>query len=429
MLPIILFGNYSQLEGHPMKLNSIREQRAHKVAAMRAMLAKAETEKRSLNAEEKTAFDALKAEVADLEQQEQRVLFLEEVERRSGGQPIPQAGMTDLENRVSLVEVIRAQTEGRQLDGAAAEYHREAERRTGRKAKGIYVPLSLFERRASTTSTAAELVPTIHRADQYISPLRNALLTRRMGVRVLSGLTGNIEIPKHGSSMTVGWVGEDSDLSSSDMSFDQVDLSPKHAGGFTRLSRQLIQQSSPDVEQLVRDDFTALIAQTIDTAIITGAGGTEPTGVLNASDTQSQDLATLDWSGILTMVEKLELQNAQSGNTNWLSSPGVKKMLGGTLKEAGIAGYLLEGGMMAEFPLFSTNQVPFHEGSPQQGQLILGDWTQVLLGIWSEIDILVNPYETEAFKKGAVLVRAMSTIDVGIRHPQAFVIGKNIVVS
>ena len=51
-----------------------------------------------------------------------------------------------------------------------------------------------------------------------------------------------------------------------------VTLSPKHAGGVTELSRQLIMQSSPDVEQLVRDDFAAVLAQAIDSALIKGGG-------------------------------------------------------------------------------------------------------------------------------------------------------------
>ena len=43
-----------------MKLNDLREQRALKVTEMRALLAKAEAEKRQLSADESTAFDKLK---------------------------------------------------------------------------------------------------------------------------------------------------------------------------------------------------------------------------------------------------------------------------------------------------------------------------------------------------------------------------------
>ena len=52
-------------------------------------------------------------------------------------------------------------------------------------------------------------MPTDYRPDQYIEPFRNSLLARRLGVRVLSGLSGNVSIPKHGTGMTVGWVALD----------------------------------------------------------------------------------------------------------------------------------------------------------------------------------------------------------------------------
>ncbi len=49
-----------------------------------------------------------------------------------------------------------------------------------------------------------------------------------------------------------------------------------------------------------------------------------------------------------------------------------------------------------------------------------------MLGIWSEIDILVNPFAEAPYKKGNVLVRAMSTVDIGVRHPEAFVVASDL---
>ena len=82
---------------------------------------------------------------------------------------------------------------------------------------------------------------------------------------------------------------------------------------------------------------------------------------------------------------------------------------------------------MAGIQSYSTNQVPNNATpDPDAGIAILGDWSQVLLGIWSEIDILVNPYAQPAYGRGGVLVRAMSTVDVALRHPQAFVVASDI---
>src|SRR5690606_33056352 len=205
------------------------------------------------------------------------------------------------------------------------------------------------------------------------------------------------------------------------MSFDEVTLAPKHVGGKTEMSRQLIQQSAPAIEQLVRDDLAFLIAQQIDSALIYGGGSSEPTGIMASigsnGGVQSGSLATLDWEAVLTMLEQIELENTTAAN--WLTCPQAKTVLASTLKETGLPGYLLDGGRMADLPLYSTNQIaPDSSGAP----VILGDWSQVLLGIWSEIDILVNPYAEPAYSRGGVLVRAMATCDIALRHPQAFVV-------
>lgn len=408
-----------------MRLHEIKEKRAALVTEMRGILSGAGDK---LSAEQQTKFDGLKTQITELEGQEARAAFLESEERRLLGQSTgsEHRDHANLESRVSISRILQAQMEGRSLSGAEAEYALETERRTGRKPEGVFVPLSAFERRVNTTTSAGELVPTDHRADQYISPLRNALLARKLGVRVLSGLRGNVTMPKHGTGLTVGWVAEGGNLGDSDMGFDPVTLAPKHAGGKTEMSRQLIQQSSPDCEQLIRDDLAAAIAAAIDSALILGGGANEPTGVLSTVGIQTSSLATLNWLNVLTMIQKAELENA--GVVNWLTHAKAKTKLASTLKAAGIPGYLLENGRMADLPLFSTNQVPEKAGAPATGRVILGDWSQVMLGIWSEVDILVNPYAEPAYSRGGVNVRVMTTCDIALRHPKAFVVADDLAI-
>ncbi|MDZ4145695.1 MAG: phage major capsid protein [Burkholderiales bacterium] len=409
-----------------MTIASIRETRAAKVATMRHMLAAAETEKRSFNAGEQTAFDALKTEITGLEAAESRAAFLQDAERRALGHPVGDKHAAGLERSVNVVDVIRAQMEGRALSGAAAEYQQETERRTGRKAQGVFIPMAALEQRVTTAANAPEIVPTNHRPDQYIDPLRNSLLARKLGVRVLSGLTGNVSVPKFGTGTTTGWVAENTALTPSDMTFDSVTLAPKHAGGITEMSRQLLQQSSPDIEALVRSDLSFMLAQAIDSALIKGGGANEPTGVLATVGIQTANLATLTWANILAMLQKLDISNASAANI--VASMKVKAKLQGTLKATGIAGYLMEGGRMADLPVYFSNQVAEKAGAPNTGKLIAGDWSQVMLGIWSEVDILVNPFAETAYSKGNVLVRAMSTVDIAVRQPTAFVFAEDIAI-
>lgn len=399
-----------------MKLAALREQRSAKVSAMKAIVDTAANDSRDLTADETKQFDTLKGEERTLATQIERAEYLAEAERRSTAAPILKSVGDDFDKlaaSVSVVKVIRAQMEGRSLDGIEAEYAKEAERRSGRKAEGIYIPMQALEQRVNTTTSAAELVATNNRPQDYIGALRNRLLARKLGVRVLSGLSGNVSIPKHGTGLALGWVTEGGAVGDASMTFDEVTLTPKHTGGKTEMSRQLIQQSSPGIEQIVRDDLAALIAQQIDTAILNGTGlAGQPTGILNATGIQTAVMPTT-WAGVLGLAQLLENENLDGGV--WLSAPAVKTTLASTEKVAGQAEFLLQNGLMADRAYHSTNQMP-------ASKLLLGDFSQVLLGIWSEIDILVNPYAEPAYTRGGVQVRAMATCDVGLRHAKAFVV-------
>jgi HK97 family phage major capsid protein len=209
------------------------------------------------------------------------------------------------------------------------------------------------------------------------------------------------------------------------MDFDSKSLSPKHVGALSEMSRQLIQQSSPDIEQLLRDDMSVVLAAALDSALIKGGGTNEPTGIIPTSGILTQSLSTLDWAGIASMIEKIELANATAGA--WLCSPGVTKKLRVTLKSATAgAAYLCENNRMADLPVHTTKQVPL---ATAKGQLILGDFSQVLLGIWSELDILVNPFDSTAYARGGGMVRAMATCDIALRQPTGFVLANDITVS
>lgn len=400
-----------------MKLNALREQRSTKVASMKALVDKAAAESRDLSAEEIKQFDDLKVEERTLAAQVERAEYLGDLERRSAGEPVsgnPSADFDRLAGSVSVVKVLKAQMEGRSLDGAEGEYAKEAEKRSGRKAEGAFVPFKSLEKRANTTVTAPELIGTDHRAQDYIGPLRESLVARALGVRVLSGLVGNVSIPKFGSGLETGWITEGQPVPEGQMSFDGVTLTPKHVGGKTEMSRQLLQQSSPGIEQLVREDLSFLIAKQIDRAIINGFGAAgEPRGILNTLGIQTADMPDT-WLEVLAMLQKLD--DVEIANGRWLTTSTIRTLLAGTEKVVGSgSGFLYQGGTLADLPLTTSKNVP-------EKKLILGDFSQVLLGVWSEVDILVNPFAEPAYSRGGVQVRAMATVDTAVRHPQGFVV-------
>lgn len=402
-----------------MKLFEVREQRALKVAEMRAL---AEGE---MNADKKAAFDKLKGEVVALEQDEQRAQFLEEAERRAMGQPADKQA-AQLESRISVLDAINAQIEGRSLSGALAEFNQE-QKRQGIASRGVLVPASLFEKRATTT-TAAQIVPDDYAPNEYVGLLRNSMVVQRLGARVLPNLRGDLVIPKAATAHTAEWLGEGDKLVGSNATYDSIKLTPRHVGAKTELSRQLLQQSSPAVEALVRDDFVQIVSLALDKAMLHGDGIKEPLGLIGrtglAGDVQTGNLATLSWATFLELFEALALVNASPNGI--VTHAEVVTKLRSTLKTASLPGYLMENGQVGGVGVSMTNQLEAKAGTPDKGRLLMGDFGQVLIGQWGALDILANPYAQDSFDAGAVQIRVMATMDMQVRHEAAFVLVEDI---
>ena len=400
-----------------MSIAAIRENRAAAVSNMRRMLTTAETEKRSLNPAEQSAFDKIKTEVQDLEAQESRAMTLEDFERRAMGTPVTDKQSDSLESRINVIDAIRTQVENRALTGALAEFNQE-QKRMGVEARGVLIPQSLFEKRAAqTTTTAAGIVPQDFRADQFVGLLRNSMVVRSLGARVLPNLRGDTVIPRQASTSTAQWLAEGDALTDSGLTFNNITLKPKHVGAITELSRQLLIQSNPAIESLVRDDFVQVVSLAIDKAMIHGDGIKQPQGLLTAA-TGTGTLATLNWTTVLAVLESLALQNV---NPNaWLTHPAVETKLRAALKSAGLLGYLMENDLLADLPVAVTNQLAAKVGTPNKGRIIVGDFSEMIVGTWGAVDILTNQFAEGPYSRGAIQVRILTTCDMVARPCGSF---------
>ena len=57
----------------------------------------------------------------------------------------------------------------------------------------------------------------------------------------------------------------------------------------------------------------------------------------------------------------------------------------------------------------------------KQEQVIFGDFSQILLGMWDGLSLMVDPYTLAA--KGNVRIIAMQDVDVAVKRPESFTIG------
>jgi HK97 family phage major capsid protein len=425
-----------------MKVSELKAKRKAKVDEMRS-LAAIETRGEALNADQLKRFGEIKVELEQIESQIERASLVEEAERRMAGATISGTGDDRLDSELagfSLRRAIISQTPdlvGKVDCGREIELSAEIAKRSGRSFQGMAVPLSVFnqrvEQRVFTTTNpgggpGSNVIATDLYGAQFIDRLRNAMRVKQLGATVLNGLVGNVDIPRLKASATSGWVAENAAISASDPQVDKVSLTPKHVGALTEYSRNMLMQSTPAIENLLADDFAKILAEAVDLAAIKGGGSNEPTGVLATSGIGSVAIGTnggpITWASVIDLIATVDVANAQG--TAFLTNSKVVKSGRKIQKVSSTDSVMIIDAPdeLAGYPLATTNLVPSNltkgTSSGVCSALIFGNWADLILGYWSEFDLLVNPYESTACSKGNVQVRGMVTMSVNVRHAESF---------
>ena len=288
------------------------------------------------------------------------------------------------------------------------------------KCRGEFVPTSLMtgHRDLDTTATdGGELIATNLLAGSYIEALRNASAATQAGMTILSGLVGNVAIPRQTSAAASTWItAEDGDATESEPQFDQVTLAPKDLACYTEVTRRLLQQSTPAVEGIVRNDLALAQALGIDAAVLYGTGANgQPKGISLQTGINVKDLAAADptYAELVAMVALVMADNAITGNPVWLIEANGWEALSTTPKQgSGVEGnFILNNETIVGRPYIMSNQVT-------DEQYFFGDFSQVLMGEWGGLEINVDPYTSSL--KGKIRYITFKTVDVAVRHPEAF---------
>ena len=350
----------------------------------------------------------------------------------------------------SLRAAIAGAMKNGSLTGFEAEMAQEAQReaqQAGVKLHGVGVPYVVLHRnwlaqRAVTTGLAvanqgANLVADNLEAGSFIDVLRARLVLAPMGARMLTGLVGNVDIPRKTAGVSGAWVEEDAELTDEAVTLGQLSLTPKRCGTTLPYTKQFLTQSSLSVEQMIRDEFAGALAVKLEHAAIAGAGTTEPLGILSLG-TASNPSAIGTHGGALTYAKAVTLEtlvanaNADRGRLGYLTNPGVRGF--GRVTEA----FSSTGRTIFErdntingYPAGVSTMVPANltKGTSSEvcSALIFGNWEDLLIAMWGGLDIVVDEYT--GAKKGLVQVTANMFADVGVRYPKAFAFTPDILLS
>lgn len=279
----------------------------------------------------------------------------------------------------------------------------------------------LQQRAAMSTTIHTDVQAVDHMAERFIENLRNASSIMRAGITVLSGLSGNIEIPGADTNAAAAWLAsEGANAAETVPTFRKVEMAVKDIAGYTDLTRRMLQQTTISIEAYVRSELVTAVALGIDLGGLSGSGSSGiPTGLKNTSGIGSVTFASL---GAPTRAEVIEMWsdvasgNAAIGNLAFLSNAlMVAHFMNGKV-DAGSGKFMMDG---PNSPLLSTTHILSNQVA--NNDLYYGNWSDMLMGMWGGLDL--DRDNAALFLSGGIRLRAIQSVDFGVRRVGSFCLG------
>lgn len=343
-------------------------------------------------------------------------------------------GMSEKEvKEFSFMRVLQAlaNPQDRRAQEAASfefEVSAEAQKLSGVKAQGVLVPFDVLARDMTVVAgTGDQVVSTDLLSQNFINMLRNRSAVLQSAT-ILTGLTGNIAIPKQLSSALIGDYSENGTLVDSTIDFSTLNLSPKRAGGSIPYSKQLLAQSSIDVERLIQNDLLSQIALKIDYNALNGDGSANtPVGIRNTTGVGLIELGANGgaptWGNFVAMETEISVDNADVNAMTYLLNAKGRGYVKTKEKAAGYPEYIAKGNMINGYGYRTTNQVPSNltKGTGTNlSNITFGNFADLIIAFWGGVDLIVDPYSRK--KEGMIEITADQFYDVGVRRPESFCI-------
>lgn len=352
----------------------------------------------------------------------------------------PTGRYRDDNQEFSISRFIASQLPGSPIDASREnEVSRKLTReavKSGQNVRGMLVPMGELQNRGlvvGTDTLGGNTVATNLLTESFIDSLHNRTQVLNMGASVLPGLQGDVAIPRQTGSATAYYIGENEAVTESEQSFDQITMSPYTVGARTTISRKMLLQSGVNIDTFIQQDLATKLALSLDLAAIAGTGSGQPTGILNTigigSVTGGDNGTAPTWADVLGLWSQVAANNADIESLSYLTNSKVIGKLMTTDKGADTGKYICEalpdaagftklGGMRCAV----SNQVPSNlDKGTSEGvcsAIIFGNWKDLLVGLWSSVDMVVDPYTDSA--KGQVHITAFLSFDIAIRHAESF---------
>ena len=318
-----------------------------------------------------------------------------------------------MENKkFSLLKAINDVANNRTLDERAQAVVNEGieeMRKAGQSYSGsIVLPV---EERSSIQATleGAGIENVSEDKLNILEPLRANMVLAQAGANFMTGLVGDVSIPVY-SGNTVGWKGEIEAAGDGAGSFSEVTLTPKRLTAYVDVSKQFLIQDSNSAEDMLKRDIVNALSEKLEQTILGAEAGsnTKPAGIFNGV---TADTTAVKYADVVNMEATLENANV-GGNICYIVNPTAKATLKTTSKDTGSGRFLMEGGEIDGYPVYTSSAVA------SKG-VVMGNFEDYVIAQWGGIDLVVDAV-TQAVN-GKVRLVVSGYFDAKPRRANAFV--------
>ena len=329
----------------------LMEKRSNLQEELSGIIAKGEAEKRELNEGETSRMAEIKAEMDSLDEEIRKVSEKEKEAAKCGPNNKKKV------KRMKLVELINKVVENRAFSDEEQAMLAEARSQMAKSGINCSGQIAVRTLNASTATQGKEAIAT-DKMPLEISA-RNARVASEIGATYLDGLVGNVSFPSYGSTK-VGWKGENVLADNGEGSFKEITLSPKRLTAVVEISKQLLAQTSDDIEALIINDINDALGNKLDETIFAGVApvADAPKPISNVEGIVSNESAeAAKYADVLKMEQAIEEANGNMADAVFVVAPNVKYAFKAVQTGNGLP-LVLDNESLDGYPYVSSNSVP-----------------------------------------------------------------------
>lgn len=294
------------------------------------------------------------------------------------------------------------------------------------------------------------LVPPAYMQNMFAETRRQGNALRRYGWLATHPVDSNqILLPRGAGNASVGIVAENATKPNADQTYTQVTVNTYTWAGISKISNQLLQDSSPTATDLVTRELGSLLGNLEEQKIISGTGTGEPRGILNttgintaatvATTGQGQVDAILDLcvliqttyfsspNGILMHPRRLAfLQKSKDTANNYIfNDAGTFRAPGGLFGDGVTSqtqGTTFSMPTLLGLPVGVSTNIPSNLGAgTNEDRIIVADWNEAHWFQRQDITLDVSDTAGTAFETNQTWFRLEERAGFSAeRYPTAF---------